>query len=176
MTSSRRIGFLFASFVVSVTAMLIRSPFSTPRCFAHRRTHQRRVVPGQLRDRVGQFLEPAVVDVAAVIHRSNCASGQSPANRASGSAAVAQSVWATPPALFAVERRRLVLAARRATQNRPAAIATTPLAKSPGGAVARNVSCTSSGPSIFGPPSSAFISSISDIPPKSGRIIGWTAR
>ena len=33
-TSSRRIGFWFASLVVSVTAILMRSPVSTPRCFA----------------------------------------------------------------------------------------------------------------------------------------------
>ena len=37
------------------------------------RTDQRRIVPGQLRDRVGQFLEPAVVCVAAVVHRITAA-------------------------------------------------------------------------------------------------------
>jgi len=43
---------------------------------------------------------------------------------------------------------------------------------SPGGALARKVSCTSCGPSIAGLPRRAFIKSSSDIPPKSGRIIG----
>ena len=37
--------------------------------FRIRRTDQRCVVPGQLRDWVRQFLKPAVIGVAAVVHR-----------------------------------------------------------------------------------------------------------
>src|SRR5947207_10032272 len=37
--------------------------------FRESRTHERCVVPGQLGDWVGQFLEPAIVSVAAVVHR-----------------------------------------------------------------------------------------------------------
>ena len=37
--------------------------------FREDRTHDRGVVPRELRDRVGQFLEPPVIDVAPVVHR-----------------------------------------------------------------------------------------------------------
>jgi len=37
--------------------------------FRESRTHERGVVPGQLGDWVWQFLEPAIVSVAAVVHR-----------------------------------------------------------------------------------------------------------
>src|SRR6266581_446908 len=40
-----------------------------PEPFCENRTHKRGVVPSQLGDWVGQFLEPAVVSVAAVVHR-----------------------------------------------------------------------------------------------------------
>src|SRR3984893_14465211 len=45
--------------------------------------------------------------------------------------------------------------------------------KSPGGLVERKVSWINSGPSVFGRPNTLLMISRSDIPPKSGRIIGW---
>ncbi len=37
--------------------------------FRQNRTHHRGIVPSELRYRIGQFLEPAVIDVTSVVHR-----------------------------------------------------------------------------------------------------------
>src|SRR5438045_5603657 len=92
-----------------------------------------------------------------------------------GFGAVDQRVWATPPALFELKVGGFSLSVTwvaNPSRNNCVQAAW----KSPGGALARNVSWTSSGPSTFGAPRTAFISSISDNPPKSGRIIGWIVR
>src|SRR5262249_6440427 len=39
------------------------------KCLGVARTDQRRIIPGQLRDRIGDFLQPRVVYVAAVVDR-----------------------------------------------------------------------------------------------------------
>ena len=70
--SSFTAGFVVSTAVVS-TVISMRSPLSTSELLGDSRAHERGIVPSQLRDRVRHFLEPAVVDVAAVIHRRNCA-------------------------------------------------------------------------------------------------------
>jgi len=75
---------------------------------------------------------------------------------------------AAPPLKVTGRSRKGTLVANPSRKNFDHAVG-----KSPGGLVARNVSWTSSGPSTFGRPRSAFRISISLRPPNSGRIIGW---
>ncbi len=155
----------------SVTAMLHEIAVLDAKMFCEDRTHQRRIVPRELRDRVGQFLEPAVIDVTAVVHRITADEDdlgrierRRRRRRPKGVGDAA--------GVVGIEGRRFVLERDMRSKTVPQEPRPRRLRNRPAARWREMFPAPAPVLRLSERPAAAFISSISDRPPKSGRIIG----